>query len=65
MLLANARIRTALSSCAVHQWQLADALCIHETALSRKLRHELPPDEQERLVALITQIAEHREEADN
>ena len=35
------------------QWQLAQILGIDESVLSRKLRYELPEEEQDRIVALI------------
>lgn len=53
----NKLIRTALFEHGIKQFELADAMGIHEQTLSRKLRHELPADEQKLLVAIIKEIA--------
>ena len=37
------------------QWELARLLGMSESVLSRKLREELPEDEQDRIIALIEQ----------
>ena len=49
----NSIIRRALFDAGMRQWQLADALGIHEKTLCCKLRHELPEDEQKKIVELI------------
>jgi len=49
----NEKIRAALREANMKQWQLADALNIHEKTLCCKLRHELPEDEQKRIIELI------------
>lgn len=51
--MANAKIRAALKNKGMRQWQLADALNIHEKTLCAKLRHELPQDEQARMLKII------------
>ena len=51
--MANELIRTALKNKGMRQWQLANALNIHETTLCCKLRHELPQDEQARMLKII------------
>lgn len=38
----------------IRQWELAELLGISEAGISRKLRHELPDDEQRKMVELIT-----------
>lgn len=38
-------------------WMLADRLGCHENTLLRRLRHELPEEEQNKLISLIEQIA--------
>lgn len=53
----NKLIRTALFNCGVKQFELADAMGVHEQTLSRKLRHELSEDEQKRIVKIIKEIA--------
>ena len=49
----NTIIRRALFDAGMRQWQLAELLGITEFTLSRKLRHELPEEEQTRIVNLI------------
>lgn len=47
----------------VKLWQLAAALNINDGNLSRKLRFELPEDEQQRLLSIIDEIAAQKENA--
>ena len=54
----NKRIREAAKSAGVKLWQIADAIGINDGNFSRKLRHELPEDEQQRIMEIIKQIAE-------
>ena len=49
----NVMIRKELKECNVKQWQLAELLGIGEYTLCRKLRRELPVEEQERIIAII------------
>lgn len=49
----NRKIREALEKAKMKQWQLADLMHIREEALCRKLRYELPAEEQEQIVKLI------------
>lgn len=51
--MTNQTIRAALSKHDLKQWQLAELLNMNEFSLSRKLRHELPEDEQRQIVSLI------------
>ena len=43
-------------------WQIAEALGIQETALSRKLRHELPTEEKNKILGIIEALAQERQE---
>lgn len=54
----NQRIREAAKSAGVKLWQIADAVGINDSNFSRKLRHELPEDEQRRILEIIKQISE-------
>lgn len=49
----NRLIREALNKNKMKQWELAEVMNINEFSLSRKLRHELPEEEQKRIVSLI------------
>lgn len=37
-------------------WKIADALCISEATITRKLRHELTAEEKQKMTALIDSI---------
>jgi len=56
----NAKIRLKMFEAGVKQWQLARLIGMSESNLSRKLRDELPEEEQDRIIALI----EKQEETD-
>lgn len=54
---ANQDIRKAVKSKNIKWWQIAEYLEIHESALSRKLRHELSDEEKAKIYAIIEEIA--------
>lgn len=54
--MANYRIRNALLKNNVKHWQLAEKMGITEFSLSRKLRRELPKEEQKKIIDLIESI---------
>ena len=60
---ANEVIRTHAKKQGVKLWQLAAALHINDGNLSRKLRFELPEDEQQRLLSIIDEIAAENKNA--
>lgn len=49
----NLNIRNALIQNNMKQWQLADHLGISEYTLCKKLRRELPEQEQKRIIEVI------------
>ena len=49
----NTRIRIKMAERGLKQWELARLMKISEPALSRKLRDELEPEEQDRIINLI------------
>ena len=51
--MANKRIKDEMKRNGVYTWQLADALGVSENTLYRRMRHELPPMEQDRIISLI------------
>ena len=53
----NMTIREKARSCGVRLWQIADALGMQESLFSKKLRKELPEDEQERILNIIDDLA--------
>lgn len=53
----NQDIRRAAAGAGLKLWQVADALGIADGSLSRKLRHELPTKEKEKIFSIITKLA--------
>ena len=58
----NSEVREHAKEKSVKLWQLADELKISEPTMSRKLRHELPEEEKNKILALIDEIAEKESE---
>lgn len=52
----NDHIRIAAKAAGVFLWQIADALGIAESTFIRKLRKEFPPEEQEKILAIIEEL---------
>lgn len=51
--MTNKKVRVAMIENNVPQWKLAKKLCVSENTIWRRLREELPEDEQDRLVRII------------
>ena len=60
----NLAIREHAKEKGVKLWQIAERLYMWESALSRKMRHELPAEEQSRIMCIIDEIAKEAENAD-
>lgn len=60
--MANETIREAAASHGVKLWEVADHLGIADSTLTRKLRKELPSNEQQNIMSIINSIAESRME---
>lgn len=60
--LNNAKIRIAMIECNMKHYELARIMGIHEGSLSRKLRDELPEEEQNKIVELIRNSVERKNE---
>lgn len=56
----NSLVRDAANRYGVRMWRVAEALGMQDYAFSRKLRHELPNDEQEQIVQLIEQLSREK-----
>ena len=54
---ANLDIRAAAKGAGVKLWEIAEKLNILDSNFSRKLRHELPQAEKERIFSIIEEIA--------
>lgn len=46
----------------VKLWQIAEMLGLHDSNFSKKLRHQLTPDEEQKICAIIDQIASKKQE---
>ena len=55
--MTNADIKVEAMRAGVKLWELAEALGIADTSLSRKLRHELPEDEKQKILEIIDQLS--------
>ena len=53
MAMANRDIRDAATAAGVRLWQVADALGLADGTLSRRMRHELPQSEKEKILDII------------
>jgi len=51
----NKKIRIAMMESGIRQWELAKLLGISESTLTRKLREELPDEEQDKIVEIINE----------
>lgn len=58
--MANLEVRTALTSFGIKHYELAAKLGIHDSALSRKLRTELPEETKNIYLEKIKELASER-----
>ena len=56
----NLVIRNKARMCNVRLWEVADAMKVHESFFSKKLRKELPPQEQNEILSIIDDIAKKK-----
>ena len=59
----NSVIREKAKCAGVRLWEVAEHLGIGDATLSRKLRHELPREDRDRILAIINEIANEKEES--
>lgn len=55
--MANELIRREANANGVKLWQIGERLNMQDSNFSRKLRHELPEAERERVLSIIREIA--------
>lgn len=60
--LANKTIRDAAKRSGVRLWEVAYSMGITDATLSRKLRRELPADEQAQVLDIIARISSNQTE---
>lgn len=59
----NVQIRESAKEAGVKLWEIADRLGMTDSSFSRKLRRDLPADEQEKIAGIIEALAVEREGA--
>ena len=57
----NNDIKEAAKQARVRLWQVAEAIGMNESAFSRKLRKELPPEEKQRILDAIDRLAQEKQ----
>lgn len=57
--MTNKRIRKKMIDKGLKQWELARLMGISEATMYRKLRDELPEEEQDRIIQLIEEKEDH------
>lgn len=60
--LANKTIRDTAKRSGVRLWEIAYSMGITDATLSRKLRHELPADEQAHILDIIADLSSKQTE---
>lgn len=59
---ANIEIRIRAKTSGVKLWQVAEEIGMSDAAFSRKLRHELPNEDRERVLNAISRLAAEKTE---
>lgn len=59
----NKEIRSAAKNAGIRLWEIAAAYGINDGNFSRKLRYELPVKEKEKILMIITRLAQEKQEA--
>ena len=53
----NEDIRLAAKTAGVKLWQVAEVVGVNDGNFSRKLRHELPEDEKQKILEIIDRLS--------
>lgn len=59
----NVKIRDAAKQAGVYLWEVAERWGCNDGNFSRKLRRELPEDEQRRILVIISELAAEKKGA--
>lgn len=59
----NMKIREEAKRAGVYLWEVAERWGCNDGNFSRRLRRELPKDEQRRILAIIAELAAEKKEA--
>ncbi len=60
----NQKIRDYAQKQKVKFWQVAERMEMHDSKLSKMLRHELGKEDTDRIMAIISEIAAEKDAAD-
>lgn len=55
--MCNQDIKRTAAGAGVRLWQIADKLGVADCNFSRKLRHELPDEEKEKIFSIIAELS--------
>lgn len=61
---ANKEIRDAAKEAGICLWQVAEKLGVNDGNFSRKLRRELPPAEREKVLNIIRELSQEKQEGE-
>lgn len=61
----NMAIRESAQRTGVRLWEVAYALGVEDSTFFRKLRRELPAQEQEKILRLVAEIAQLKQEEES
>lgn len=64
MAIANEKIRAAAKEAGICLWQVAERLNIQDSAFSRKLRRELPAADREKVLIIIRELSQEKQEGE-
>lgn len=53
----NKDVRASIKNAGFYQWQIAETMGIHEVKFSRMMRHELSPEEKQRIYEAIEKLS--------
>lgn len=59
--MANESIKEVARRKRIRLWEIADQLAVSENTLSRRLRHELSPEEKQQILAIISELSRNYE----
>ena len=59
--MSNEEIRKRMRIADVKQWEVADAIGVHEATLCVWLRHELPTEKRDKILKAIEKLGKEKE----
>lgn len=61
---ANKEIRDAAKEAGICLWQVAEKLGVSDGNFSRKLRRELPVEDREKVLSIIRELSQEKQEGE-